>query len=119
LTKSKELQMNYCYQNKKSATVFYLPILFLSLCCNVAFSQAPSYCSVPSSDCSFDDEIKNVKMGTLNNSSSGCSGGGYVDYTSTIAAPAVNRGSTVPISVTIGPGGNDSVAVWIDYKLQE
>ena len=108
--------MNYCYQNKKSTLVFYLPLLLFSLWCNTVFSQTPTYCSVPSSDCSFDDEIKNVKMGTLNNSSSGCSGTAYTDYSASVAAPTFNRGSTVPISVTIGPGGNDSVAVWIDYN---
>ncbi len=115
LLNSKKLQMNCCYQNKKMKSVVCLTILFLSLCYHNTFSQAPAYCAVPSSDCAFFDQIVNVTLGTLNNSSA-CSASGYTDYTSSIGAPAINRGATVPLSVTIGPGGNDSAAVWIDYN---
>jgi subtilisin-like proprotein convertase family protein len=115
LLNSKKLQMNCCYQNKKMKPVLCLAVLFLSLCYHTTFSQAPAYCAVPSSDCAFFDQIVNVTLGTLNNSSA-CSPGGYTDYTSSVGAPSINRGATVPLSVTIGPGGNDSAAVWIDYN---
>lgn len=73
------------------------------------------YCIPPASDCSFDDEILNVTMSTLNNSSSGCSGSGYTFY-SAVAAPIVYSGANNPISVRIGPGGGDNIGVWIDYN---
>jgi subtilisin-like proprotein convertase family protein len=110
-----KLQMNCCYQNKKTNFILCLTVLFLSLCYKNVYSQTPVYCSAPGSNCSFFDQISNVKFSTLNNSST-CSGSGYADYTSAVAAPTINRGATVPLSVTIGPGGNDSAAVWIDYN---
>lgn len=73
------------------------------------------YCIPPSSTCTLDDEILNVTLGTLSNSSSGCSGSGYTNYTA-VAAPTVYSGGSNPISVTIGPGGNDKVGAWIDYN---
>ena len=75
------------------------------------------YCIPPATDCTDGDEILNVKLGTLNNSSSGCSGAGYTDYTSLAAATNVIIGVANPMTVTIGPGGNDNVGVWIDYNV--
>jgi subtilisin-like proprotein convertase family protein len=115
LQHSKKLQMGCFYQNKKNkSTTLCLAIISLFFC-ETVFSQAPSYCTVSTSDCAFFDQISNVKLGTLNNSSA-CSAGGYADYTASVVAPEINRGATLPISVTIGPGGNDSAAVWIDYN---
>ncbi|MEO5946055.1 MAG: choice-of-anchor J domain-containing protein [Chitinophagaceae bacterium] len=77
--------------------------------------QTNCYCLPASaSDCSFDDAITNVKLATLNNSSA-CTTGGYADYTA-LAAPNVIAGGANPMSVTIAPGGNDNIAVWIDYN---
>ena len=79
--------------------------------------SAVSYCIPASTDCGLGDEILNVTAGTLNNSSSNCSGTGYTDYTITsVGVPEFAAGSNVPISVAIGGGGNDSVGVWIDYN---
>jgi len=75
------------------------------------------YCTPPATNCTFDDEILNVKLGTLNNSSSGCSGAGFTNYTTTVAAATnVFIGVANPMTVTIGPGGNDNIGVWIDYN---
>jgi subtilisin-like proprotein convertase family protein len=76
----------------------------------------PPYCNVAPGDCSQADEILNVKFGTIDNSSSGCSGSGYSDYTNTVNPSNFAPGQTAPISVTIGPGGNDNVGVWIDFN---
>jgi subtilisin-like proprotein convertase family protein len=54
-------------------------------------------------------------MSTLNNTSSGCSGVGYSNYTA-LPAPVVYSGGANPISVTIGPGGGDGICAWIDYN---
>ncbi|MFT3981797.1 MAG: choice-of-anchor J domain-containing protein [Ferruginibacter sp.] len=76
------------------------------------------YCIPGATNCTLDDEILNVKFGTLDNSSSGCTGSGYTDYTTTVA-PGTNVfiGAPNPMTVTIGPGGNDNVGVWIDYNV--
>ncbi|HQZ75388.1 MAG TPA: choice-of-anchor J domain-containing protein [Chitinophagaceae bacterium] len=78
---------------------------------------APSacYCTPAATTCTLDDEILNVRLGTLNNPSSGCSGAGYTYY-SAVAAPDVFIGAANPMAVSVGPGGTEHVAVWIDYN---
>lgn len=73
------------------------------------------YCIPPPTNCSSNDEILNVTFGSLNNSSSGCSGSGYTNYTS-LPAPTVYAGAPNPISVKVGSGGTENVYVWIDYN---
>lgn len=72
-------------------------------------------CTPPSSICELDDEIQNVTFAGINNNSS-CTSGGYADYRSTVTPAEVLTGVGYPISVTTGDGGNESVAVWIDYN---
>lgn len=72
-------------------------------------------CTPPSSSCGLDDEIQNVTFEGINNNSS-CTSGGYADYRSTVTPAEVLTGVSYPISVTTGDGGNESVAVWIDYN---
>jgi subtilisin-like proprotein convertase family protein len=76
----------------------------------------PSYCTPPASNCGADDEIKKVAFGSLNNSSSGCTGAGYSDYTTTVAAPVFPPGTIANIGVTVGPGTDDNAGVWIDFN---
>jgi subtilisin-like proprotein convertase family protein len=76
----------------------------------------PLYCALGSSNCTLDDEILNVKFGSINNSSADCSGAGFSDYTGTVTPANVAPGQIVPISVTIAPGGNENVGVWIDFN---
>ncbi len=72
------------------------------------------YCTPPSTDCSLDDVILNVTVGSINNGSS-CSTNGYENYASTVAPTDITAGAIVPMSVEVGPGGTEYVGVWIDY----
>jgi subtilisin-like proprotein convertase family protein len=71
------------------------------------------YCIPPTSNCAVDDVILNVTLNTLNNTST-CTTGGFT-YFSSVAAPDVFIGASNPMSVRVGPGGTEHVAVWIDY----
>jgi subtilisin-like proprotein convertase family protein len=74
------------------------------------------YCIPGNTSCAFDDEILNVTLNTLNNSSSGCTSTSGYTYYSSVAAPEVYVGAANPMSVRVGPGGTERVAVWIDYN---
>lgn len=112
------------YNATISATTFYQAVVTCSgnpgTSTPVQVSLNPPsacYCTPPATNCTLDDEILNVKFGTLDNSSSGCSGAGYTNYTASVAAATnVFIGAANPMTVTIGPGGNDNVGVWIDYN---
>ncbi|MCP9749438.1 GEVED domain-containing protein [Ferruginibacter sp. HRS2-29] len=75
------------------------------------------YCTPGTVNCSLDDQITNVTLGTLNNNST-CGAGGYTNYTTNpaIVIPDVIKGGANPIRVTVGPGGTEYVGVWIDYN---
>ncbi len=75
------------------------------------------YCAAGNtSGCGSGDRIDNVTFGTLNNSSGCTPTPSYTDYGSSVAAPNIAIGNSVPISVTVGPGGTERVAAWIDYN---
>ena len=74
------------------------------------------YCTPPSSICSDGDEILNVTIGAFSNSSSGCTGNGYTNYTTTVAPAQLIAGGPNLIQVEVGPGGQDFVEAWIDYN---
>ena len=73
-----------------------------------------------------DEEIFNVTVGTLNNTSScGTTGGPgslinqYSDYTTIVAAPDLMEGSSISYSVDVNTCGglyNNGVAIWIDFN---
>lgn len=69
-----------------------------------------------SSGCVFNDVINNVTFGTLNNTTGCTATPAYTDYGTSVAAPNISIGSTTPISVTVGAGGTERVACWIDYN---
>lgn len=76
-----------------------------------------SYCaSTHSSGCSLGDEIQQVTLNTINNSSS-CTAGSYIYYngggtqTTTLTA-----GSTYTLSVKFGSDGNQYSGAWIDFN---
>ncbi len=74
------------------------------------------YCQPPASDCTDGDEILNVTAAGINNNST-CSGpSAYSNYTSTVAPGSIAAGMSMPMSVTVGNGGAESVGVWIDYN---
>jgi subtilisin-like proprotein convertase family protein len=80
--------------------------------------NAPTACyCVPSTiNCSLDDRIANVTFGSTLNNNSGCTTGGYANYTTTVPATDVVASGANPIRVTVGPGGTEYVGVWIDYN---
>ena len=73
-----------------------------------------------------DEEILNVSISTLNNSSTCATTGGagsvqslYSNYTATVPAPILAASASYPLSVSIGTcGGNfgNITKVWIDYN---
>ena len=83
------------------------------------------YCT-SSSTSALDEEILNVTLNTLNNTSSCSTTGGpgsvqsmYSDYTSTVAAPILSPGVVYPLSVEIGTCNgnyNNWTKVWIDFN---
>ena len=89
--------------------------LVLGFVCFSNVAANAQYCTPASSDCTLDDKITNVTFGTINNTSD-CSDLGYGDYTTTVPPVDLTSGVTYPISVTVGPGGTERVAVWIDYN---
>jgi len=86
--------------------------------------NAPMTCyCIPSINlnCADGDVITNVTFGTINNNSTcGNTTTGYSDYSTSVTPAQVMAGSTVPISVSVGPSGDgwlyESVGVWIDYN---
>lgn len=66
--------------------------------------------------CGSNDVINNVTFSTLNNTTACTAMPSFTDYSSTVAAPNAAIGATLPISVTVGAGGTEYVAVWIDYN---
>ena len=83
------------------------------------------YCTSTSTS-ALDEEILNVSLNTLNNTSSCVTTGGpgsvqsmYSDYTSTVASPILSPGVVYPFSVEIGTcNGNYSnwTKAWIDFN---
>lgn len=83
---------------------------------SVAMSPAVNCgCTPAASNCGLDDEIQNVTFAGINNNST-CTTGGYADYRTSVAPGAVLTGVSYPIDVTVGDGGNEAIAVWIDYN---
>ena len=71
-------------------------------------------------NCEEGDAISNVTFGTINNDSECSAPTGYTNYSATVAATDITKGSTENISVTVGPSGDgwlyESAGVWIDYN---
>lgn len=74
------------------------------------------YCTPSISSCASGYTITNLNYTTLNNSSA-CSPNGYANYTSTVPAPSVMRGTYLPISVTVSAGSASKfVHCFIDFN---
>lgn len=72
------------------------------------------YCTPATSNCSADDRIDSVNFaGIVSAAATGCSPNGYIYYSTPVGS--ATKGATYPISVKVGPGGTEYVAVWIDY----
>ncbi len=72
---------------------------------------APTY----SYGCGFGDEIANVSLGALNNSSA-CTPAPYYTFYDSVTVPDLPQTTTQTISITFGSDGNQYAGVWIDYN---
>ncbi len=129
---------NNSYSTSQSATTWYQLVVTCTGSGQSGTSTPVQVLLTPPSGCycsstatsSADEDIFNVRIGTLNNTSN-CNSTGpgfgsvqnrYSNYTSGTGAPApgvIISGGTNPISISIGTcGGNftNSTAVWIDYN---
>ncbi len=107
--------MLYFRANLKTQTHTLMRKIILTLLSSIvlhSYSSAQTYCSVSGTNCNLDDVITNVTIGTINNTTT-CGTNGYTLYTTPTATLNLNTG--YPISVTVGSGGTEYVAVWIDY----
>lgn len=73
------------------------------------------YCIPPAQDCSNNDEINLVVMGSVLSNSSTCSSTGYSDYTASVATATITAGTTYSMDVTVGSDYDENVSAWIDY----
>ena len=106
----------------QTANTFYRRIIFCAANSDTSTAKVTRiksayncYCQPATSDCTLADLISNVSFGTLNNSST-CSANGYIDYTASVAAPDLVQASSANLSVTVGSGGLEYVAAWIDFN---
>ena len=115
-------------KNYIKSIIFAFPILFISL---GTFAQTPCQTlayAASQANYTSDEEIFNVTVGTLNNTSNcGTTGPGpgsinqlYSNYTGVVAAPLFSPLSTYTISVTIGQCGGGvygaMAGAWIDFN---
>ena len=77
---------------------------------------ASCYC-VPtySLGCASGDEITNVTLGTLNNSSTCAASPNYTNYTGVAVTPQIEQNTTYQLSVSFGADANQYFGAWIDY----
>ena len=80
-------------------------------------SPTACYCIPLATDCTDDDVITRVRIGTLDNSSA-CSAGPPAGYTyySAVAAPTLYSGAANPITINHAATWSKADAVWIDYN---
>ncbi len=115
-------------KNYIKSIIFAFPILFINL---GTFAQTPCQTlayGASQANYTSDEEIFNVTVGTLNNTSScGTTGPGpgsinqlYSNYTGVVAAPSLFNTFIYTISVTIGQCGlgqyNAMAGAWIDFN---
>lgn len=74
------------------------------------------YCIPGATDCQGGDEINNVVLATLSNTSA-CNANlsGYDDYTGSVASATIYALQTYTMDVTIGNDYDENVSVWIDF----
>lgn len=73
------------------------------------------HCIPPPSDCNNGNEIKNMSISTLNNSSS-CAIDGYTNYASTVPSVSLTAAESYSLNVKVGDDNNNYASVWIDYN---
>ncbi len=85
---------------------------------NIVSVNTPAVCyCIPPALCTPNNYITRVRFGSLDNSSTCISG--YSDYTSTVAAPSINAGTTASLILTLGSGSTGRIAAWIDFDRNQ
>lgn len=94
----------YCSGDSATATTLMVGINPIDSCYCV-----PTY----GTGCGLGDEITNVSLATLNNTTA-CGPGSY-NYYSAVAAPTLLMNTPYTLNVTVGTDGNQYAAAWIDF----
>ena len=76
------------------------------------------YCIPGATNCGAGDQITNVTLAGINNTTSTCATAGPAGYENYLAlGPGqLFRGAANPLSVTVTNGGTEYVGVWVDYN---
>jgi len=93
--------------------VFVLPNATAT--CNIALTPVLEYCTsnLYSVGCQSGDNINNFILGTLQNLNTGCSPGGYGDYTA--MSTNLVSGNSYPVQIA-SQYGQQHVCIWIDWN---
>ncbi|UUC43813.1 T9SS type A sorting domain-containing protein [Flavobacterium cerinum] len=95
---------------------YYRPNIQITMNAN---TPTATYCTITNNNsCLYGGTITNVTFAGINNTTD-CSQDNYsyIDYTGTVAAGQLTKGSTQTISVTVdNPGSSGGVGVWIDFN---
>lgn len=92
-----------------------LPLDFSVTSSTEPTTKSRAYCT-PSADCSYGDGFATFILESIDNSSSGCSSGGYGDFTS--MSTELQVGNTYNVSFQTGYS-NQNVCLWIDFDKNE
>lgn len=77
--------------------------------------ESRSYC-IPSANCSWGDGLTGFVLGDIDNMSSGCSSGGYGDFTN--MSTELEVGQTYDLTLRTGYS-NQFVTIWIDFNKDQ
>ena len=94
-----------------------LLLLSLAILGFTSFTNAQTYCTTGlyTTGCSDGDNIDDFTLGAFTHLGTGCSGGGYNNYTSMNITITQNIPQNLTVSSTYANGG-ESLKLWIDFN---
>ena len=116
--------ITYSVTGLSFTTTYYYRVRVTNGCLNATNSNiincttaSASYCvpTYSSGDLLYGDNIANVTLGTLNNTT-GASASPYYTFYNAATVPNLYQGATVTISVSFGTDANQYTGVWIDFN---